>query len=152
MRTHKLLVNLTTILLSALAFVLLTLVFSSCGSSKYHIGPIILSQANASAYLAPDSSPEMPTTVRIRIWVWDKNLPISSASIDPDGNGEQESISGDLHEMGKLNQRDGGTNFYFDFEWEGPDETMAEVTIVCAADAYSDDVWLQLDLLPPWPY
>ncbi|MCD6282843.1 hypothetical protein J7J84_04475 [bacterium] len=79
-------------------------------------------------------------------------MPLSNVSFDPDRDDSAPSASVGFHRIGQDSPGEKVVNFYFDFQWEGPDETTAEVTIVCANGTFTDDVWLQLNQLQPWPY
>jgi len=150
LRKTLVLACLTTLVLAA---VLLTYITSSCGSSKSGIPPYKVSPFfEAHVYLAPDSTPELPTRLRLLLGVSESSLPLSNVSFDPDRDDGVPSASVGFHRIGQDSPDEKVVNFYFDFQWEGPDETMAEVTIVCAAGTHSDNVWLQLDQLQPWPY
>lgn len=152
MKTCGLRASLTIVLLLAVAFVLFISTISSCGSSKQQIPPYYLSPFSACVYLAPDSSSELPTMIRFRLAVSEDSLPLSTVSFDPDGDGGMRSVSLDFYRTSPDESGEKLINFYSDCEWNGPDETMAEVTIVCATGTYSRSVWLQLDQLPLWPY
>jgi len=152
MKTCRLGASLSIALLLAFAFVLLISTISSCGSSKQQIPPYYLSPFSACVYLAPDSSSELPTMLRFRLAVSEGSLPLSTVFFDPDSDGGLPSVSLDFYRTSPDESGEKLVNFYSDYEWNGPDETWAEVTIFCATGTYTRSVWLQLDQLPPWPY
>lgn len=126
---------------------------AACGSSaRPGIGPVIRELVVARSYLASGEMDTFPTTVRMSLWISDIALPVDSATIDIDGDGPQQPINADVRFFGKLDPQDGGTTYYFDFAWDGPDDTMSQVTVNTAAGTYSENVTLRLDWLAEWPY
>lgn len=129
------------------------LLSGACGTSAMsHLEPIISGQLVAQSYLVPGDAASFPTTVRMSLWIRDTALPVSSASIDIDGEGPQQPVIGELRLFGKLVPQAAETMYYFDFAWEGPDDTMSKVTVNTATGTYSEDVILRLDWLAEWPY
>ncbi len=134
--------------------VLLTAAFlSGCGSSGGNAPPnYAVSSISVTPYFAPDASAAFPTTIRMHVRVEDAILPISSASIDPDGDGESQSIPVSMQLIGKLDPLDTGTYYYFDFVWDGPDNTRSETRVITASGSHSAYFVIRLNWLAEWPY
>jgi len=150
MFTWRLGVNLACVIPLTLAAALLAFSTSSCGTSKQGPPTPIVIHLVAGACLAPGEDAQLPVTVRILLEVLGQDLPLNAVSFDPDGDGEISPVTPNFFPL--TQDRIGTDLFYFDYEWSGPNETMAEVTIFCATGTYTRSVWLQLDQLPPWPY
>jgi hypothetical protein len=139
---------LITSLLAAVLFVSL----GACGGSRGYdpSGDPSLHKLYIGAYLAPGAPAAPPTTVRIAVSVWDLLLPVNSFAIDPDGEGDAAPEQVEFFQQ--FGKRGVYTEFYFDFEWNGPNATRGIVSVTTAGGTFGGIVELTLDQLPPWPY
>jgi hypothetical protein len=143
----------SNLLIAALAVLLTAAFISGCGTLGGNAPPnYTVSSVSVTPYLAPGASATFPSTIRVHVRVEDAILPIISAAIDPDGDGESQSIPVSMQLIGKLDPLDTGTYYYFDFVWEGPDNTRSETRVITASGSYRANFTLQLDLLTAWPY
>lgn len=141
--------------LLAVSAVLLAIMACSCGTGPEADLRIWLSDLVVRLYLAPGEDAEFPTTGRIKFWVLDKNLPVHSATFDRDDDGPTAPVGVELHAMGKSGPTDGGTSYYFDYEWNGPEGIIGKLTVRTAGGTFSERIELRLEyleLLPLWPF
>jgi len=83
------------------------------------------------------------------MFIRDSLLPVNGLTIDPDGEGDAPPVQ---VESQQFRERGISTEFYFDFEWEGPDGTEGVISVTTAGGTLRDTLDLTLERLPPWPY
>jgi len=108
----------------------------------------------ADANLAPEATQQLPTTLRITVLARDSLLPIIAFVFQANYDWETQTggtliRSEDFLEYGK---RGSYTEYYFDVEWVGPDNTDALVTALGAGGTSATVLRLALEQLKPWPY
>lgn len=130
-----------------------SLVLGACGTAGNLEPPLPVGFiVEVLSYLAPGEDAEFPITVRIRLFMLDEYLPVHSATFDPDAGGPSAPVGVELHAIGKSGPSNRRTSYYFDYEWDGPDDVIATVTVATAGGSFDGATRLRLDTLPPWPY
>ena len=105
----------------------------------------------AQAFLAPSAPKTVPTTVRFRLWVRNDRLPVEAVSIDPDDQGPMPRRALDMSLLRSLGVENGGTAYYIDFAWEGPENTQSVINVECSGGNYTTAVYVTPSALESLP-
>jgi hypothetical protein len=107
---------------------------------------------HAGVFLAPGAIAELPTTIRLKVWLSSDLLPVTSAEIDTDGDqGPLKPTSLDVSLWEAAGDEGTMSTLFFDIPWASPDSAQPTLTVHCAKGNYETQCNVNPNSLQPWP-